>query len=434
MFQNTDASPCSTQNITLHVEDCYTSLDNKDIFQFLQYVNTWMSSCIQEHSTQNEVNITDSSEADDVYKKRMFVFFNTESIAELLRKLESFNDTYQEYYLRSTNDTSKCFSDIYLKIIKIFHIQLEGMYRELWWVYIFQKYIQICITVVIFSSGLFMTGILLVIFIKHKEMRSEPNIIVLNISICDLLSLLVIYPMQLLVYNGIYPSAILIYLQILLILSCASALSILSLSLQRFFIVTGYLKNSCFCRMKKRLKILLFFIFVWSPVILFELILYILYDVLGRSMGPKIASISMICFILLAALFLFVLPIMVTAVGCATSYRLRRSAREIPGDQSKENQARGRFRSARVINCLCLVYWISHFPISLEVLHFFFEFRFTSDLKMKYFIWTVNSLFCLNALFNPLAQIIISRQFRSLYMHYLSKCMCRGRSITQERL
>ena len=116
--------------------------------------------------------------------------------------------------------------------------------------------------------------------------------------------------------------------------------------------------------------------------------------------------------------FSCVVPVVITVINCITSYKLRKSAREIPGEEITKNQANPRYRSARVVHFLCFVYWISHFPYLLAIMYE--DYYYDHEFAIKYVVWTVNSLLFLNAVFYPLTLIKMSKMYRNLYVKYIS--------------
>ena len=341
------------------------------------------------------------------------VYLNQNDIYDLIQNIEALNETYRmyiDYYDndRPNNHTYGCYDDTNISLINHQFNKIDHMHRVTWRIYIFQKYIQHVITFIIFTSGLLMTGTLLFIFIRHKEMRSEQNMIVMNIAICDFIAITVLYPMQYLIYNFSFTEIMFTYRYIAILISSSSCLSILALGIQRLVLVSSSTK-SYQSKRSRRWRIFIFVVSVWSPGFVWLCSLKIVIEFI--AIDPVFIIEIPIVF------FSCVLPIVITIINCVTSYRLRRSAKQMPGEYIPQGQAQPRYRSARVVHFLCLLYWVSHFPFVLAVLYE----NSSSDHEfvVKYVICTVNSLFYLNAVFNPLALTIMSRSFRSFYKKYI---------------
>ena len=237
--------------------------------------------------------------------------------------------------------------------------------------------------------------------------------ILMNIAICDFITITVLYPLQHIIYNVSHSVGFIIaYTSLSLIISSASCLSILALSIQRLVLLV---KTPVSSNGTKRWKIFLFVISVWFaiPAWIFLTILFLI--VIG---GAHFIAITVVFPI---TVFSCLLPVVITVLNSVTSYRLRKTAREMPGEHVPEDQVQTRYRSARVIHFLCLVYWVGHFPFFL--LQMYGNYVYALEFGVKYIIWTVNSLFALNAVFNPLALITMSRNFRHLYKKYIFDCI-----------
>ena len=147
----------------------------------------------------------------DVVSDMYYVYFSLEDISGILRSIESYSNTYCTYLKCYQNisferSNASCSDSRYMKFIEQNLEKLSAIYSDIWWVYVFQKYIQVIISSVVLMSGILMTGTLLFIFIKHKEIRTEANMVLLNIAICDFLYIVVFYPVYFVFFNGIYTS------------------------------------------------------------------------------------------------------------------------------------------------------------------------------------------------------------------------------------
>jgi hypothetical protein len=132
----------------------------------------------------------------------------------------------------------------------------------------------------------------------------------------------------------------------------------------------------------------------------------------GRK-SAKVVSLHeflVYCFVLPGIMFIFTL---------LTARRLKRSAREMPGDVRHKTHEEARNRGAKVVTALCVVFTVSYVP-------FFMWGRIATTLgldrlELTYRIldnFTYYLLFS-NPCFNPLALYVTSHTFRRLFNGYL---------------
>ena len=95
----------------------------------------------------------------------------------------------------------------------------------------------------------------------------------------------------------------------------------------------------------------------------------------------------------------------------------------MPGERTHKAQTNARYRSSAVINFLCVVFWITHGPFMIALVYVVTGLKSEDifTLHGKYISCVFHSLFCLSAFFNPLALIIMSKQYRTLYKRYLCR-------------
>ncbi|PSN40083.1 hypothetical protein C0J52_18249 [Blattella germanica] len=370
---------------------------------------------------------------------------SVQEIQRILTLLEYCKHLCSKYVNSYTNYTSysnenQCYDSKYYKFIQVQVENLNKMYSEVETLFIFQRYIEVVILIIITGLGFIMTGTLMFIFIRHKEVRSEPNMIVLNIAFCDLL-IITTYPIPYIAVNYFYESKVIVEFYILFALTIpySSGVSILALSVQRIIIVTGCMQKCCFAKNMKWFRIFIFIFIAWGPVLIF-LTSYIfigipqLYGHNSIQQPDNSVSLTVLIIASIIMFFLFMFnvictPLLTTVINCITSCKLRQTARNMPGEIQGTcgSQQQARYRSAKVIYCLCLVFWLTHVPFNVgsgmvsiqENLHDL------SSLKFKYWLCALHGLFCSNAVTNPLALIMMSKQFRKLFERYLLKCFWR---------
>jgi hypothetical protein len=132
----------------------------------------------------------------------------------------------------------------------------------------------------------------------------------------------------------------------------------------------------------------------------------------GRK-SAKVVSLHeflVYCFALPGIMFIFTL---------LTARRLKKSAKEIPGDARQKTHEDARNRGAKVVTALCVVFTISYVP-------FFMWGRIATTLgldrlELPYRILDNITYYLLfsNPCFNPLALYVTSHTFRRLFNGYL---------------
>ena len=310
------------------------------------YVSEWLTQCINEfdkHDTKYNI----STETIITFRFDKFTspaYIRSDDIYDLIRFMEYFNKTYTayiDYYMVDppVNRSLSCYNDTFFLVSEHQVKIVEYLHKITWRIYIFQKYILPFISLIIFTAGLLMTGTLLFIFIKHKKLRSGQNMILMNIAICDFIGITVLYPLQHIMYNLSDSIGFLIaYSCLALIISSASCLSILALSIQRLVLLV---KTPVSSNGTKRWKIFIFVISVWfaTPVWLLLTIFFLIVIGGAHFIGITVAFPITV--------FSCLLPVVITVLNSVTSYRLRKSAREMPEEPISQNQVQTRYRSAR---------------------------------------------------------------------------------------
>ncbi|PSN30330.1 hypothetical protein C0J52_22926 [Blattella germanica] len=304
---------------------------------------------------------------DDIEEQRLSIgiYFH---IYNFILENKYFNNSISEnnYFNTSENYTCVCFNCEFLEFVQYMEEKVENMHESVLAVFIFQKYFQPIILVIVLTLGLSMDGILLFIFARHKSVRSQPNMIVLNIAICDLLTLLVLLPLEYSLFNGIGNSSKLIlpYSIVVSSLSYVSGMSILALSVQRYFVVTGWLKESRFAKIRENWRTLLFIMVVWGPNLcqaVFILARYVKNYL--NDYNPSLREITqqtILIQVVTSVINVLCTPLSVIVFNCITSHKLSNTAKNMPGESIQENQQQARYRSARIIYFLCLVFLLTH--------------------------------------------------------------------------
>ncbi|XP_069705173.1 neuropeptide CCHamide-1 receptor-like [Periplaneta americana] len=301
---------------------------------------------------------------------------------------------------------------------------------------IFRDYIDPPLYIFIMLIGMVWNIVLLIMFVRRKEVRTAPNIMIFNIVIADVMNLTFNLPLQ---YFGFYyPSHVrlsepvcILFISLRCMFTSASALSVVALSAQRFCATL-----SAFHNFKARSQIsstvitIVYILFIWaaaSSIVLPDTLLEkVCDDKPSGNSGRKSAKVvSLHEFIV----YCFALPGLMFFFTFLTARRLRRSAREMPGDTRHTVHEEARNRGATVVTALCIVFTISYVP-------FFMWGRIATLLsldrwKLPFRILDNITYYLLfsNPCFNPLALYVSSRTFRRLFNSYLFGWFLRRRKL-----
>lgn len=288
--------------------------------------------------------------------------------------------------------------------------------------YLFRRYVEPIVTLVIFSLGVLWDGTLLFIFFRHREVRRTYNAMLMNIAVSDMLGLVIILPIQYALYNyhneeDIFLLKLFILMVSQTVLIFVSAFSILVLSAQRYFAVTKSLQDfASRPYLQSRFHVALCIILVWGAAVGITLGLGFLLTSASddrKKLQAIVLGIAMV--FLLAAV---VLPVSVTVLNARTAVKLKQSAKEIPGIGGKTVLVKSRYRSSRVIAGLPGAFWFTHSPL------FVWMFVMISHGQSfpRYVPSVIYHLFFSNAFLNPVSLYITSRTFRKLFKKYIFRC------------
>lgn len=294
-----------------------------------------------------------------------------------------------------------------------------------------QEYIQPTMQGIIFVTGFVGNGVLLVIFVRQKDARTAPNMMLLNLAVGDLLNLFIniplfySYTMSTKWHFGLHLCKAYRFLRQLGI--SVSVYSIVAISVQRFIAVTQFNKfRTNKCRISKHLKLLLMILVVWMIGCIIAIPhtvhagIYV-ENCYGASPEddyyPK--AITLQDFILLCVIPLAI----ITLLSLLSAYQLKRSVRELPGEALVTKKLiQSRNVSSNVLIILAIVSAVSYIP--LHLLSFVYAWTdITVDQSTYYVAFAfAYTLTFGNSCFNPIALYIVSRKFRCYFNTYL---LCR---------
>ena len=291
---------------------------------------------------------------------------------------------------------------------------------------------------IIFLIGFVGNGVMIIIFARHREIRTATNVMLLNLAIGDVLNLTVNIPVF---YSyivstrwryGLHLCKAYRFLRQLGI--GVSIYSIVALSVQRFTAVTQFDIFRCHgCRIPRNLKSVLTISSVWLAGCMIAVPHTVdagIYDDNCYAASdqneyyPKTIT-------LIDLLFFCVIPLSCIIVSSFVSaHYLRRSIRKLPGETvGMQPVIQARAVSSNVLIALSIVSAISYIPLYLLLfIYAWTDFRMQPTTYYVLFTTTYTLLFG-NSCFNPIALYIVSSKFRDYFNRYL---FCRRKKTTRE--
>jgi hypothetical protein len=282
--------------------------------------------------------------------------------------------------------------------------------------------VQPVILAIVLVVGMTSNGLLLTIFVRHKETRTIQNSMLINLTVVDFLSLVVI--------------GLLDYLRIILplrlgwlgcklftffgyLLMAVSTYSVAMISVQRF-IAFWQLPSLAWCHQSQKTKYVLIAT-VWGIGCILSVPHAFVADIESKSGNCFVVSQKKTGLMESAYLITFcVVPLLITAVSSGlTAYRIRRSAREIPGEVTgQEHLKHSRMVSSTVLFALTVLLVVSYMPILLFA---FLIFAVRISVTMGTLVLVNMVTICLRFLsscLNPIVLFVMSRRYRGYIKRY----------------
>ncbi|PSN38041.1 hypothetical protein C0J52_21394 [Blattella germanica] len=275
---------------------------------------------------------------------------------------------------------------------------------------------------VIITVGLLLNGILIYIFVRHREIRTPGSAMILNLAVSDVLNLGITAPIMCIFHyphdapDNITGCRIFIFFR--QFTTSLSALSLVGLSIQRFCITFPELelrfhaiKNTCSA--SKLNVIYVSTIWMLSIVFSFPLILpESVYSFLcGRSEDHIPTSIVLTGFFFV---YCMLLPGIMISLSSFTAERLRRSVKELPSQCTSSTQLVIRNRSATIVMSLAWMFVLSHLPLwTWAIVTYWAKVnRESSSVIISEYIFKY--LLFLDSCLNPIAMYLSSGTLRKL--------------------
>jgi gastrin-releasing peptide receptor/bombesin-like receptor 3 len=290
--------------------------------------------------------------------------------------------------------------------------------------YTLKMYVNPSIYILIMTVGLVQNGTLVLIFLRHKEIRTTANIMLFNLAVSDILNLGISAPLFCMFH---YPhndpadvTLCRLYTAGRHFLLCVSALSVLALSVQRFCITAPKILYSRSNSWSLTTSPMLYVFAVWLLAFLIALPMLLSQGVYGYLCSSSTdESPTRVLFLLYALMFCVLLPSLMLFFSMLTARRLRKSAVIMPCALRHITQAHARVRSASIVTFLALVFVLTYFPLWLWAAVVYWTDPDRQSVPVLVSEYVTKYLLFANGCFNPTALCIASRTFRNLFRRYL---------------
>jgi gastrin-releasing peptide receptor len=280
---------------------------------------------------------------------------------------------------------------------------------------------------IVLVVGMTGNGLLLTIFIRHKETRTLANSMLINLTVVDFLSLVVNVLLDYLLGGQPWPLGwfgckLFIFFYYLLI--AVSIYSVAIISVQRF-VAVWQLHSLAWCHQSQQTKYVLIAT-VWGLGCILSVPHGVMYNIDSENEDCYTVAFEYRVPVHTGNLILFcVMPLLITAVFSGlTAHRIRRSVREIPGEATRLQQLRhSRMVSSTVLFALTVLFVISNVPF------FLFQFLiFVEDMYEYMSSWTfallnvvTYSLRFLNCCLNPIVLLVLTKRYRGYIKRYCGR-------------
>jgi hypothetical protein len=268
-------------------------------------------------------------------------------------------------------------------------------------------------------------GALLLMFVKYKDIRTAPNIMVFNLAVMDIMNISVNAPLYYIskyhkqwLFLGGYGCRIFATFRFLN--HSVIEFSIVGLCVQRYCAAMTTMRNPTLqWRLSVRWKTVTFVLLVWLIALVVSLPPSLVYEFPNGICFPLTTPHTKALNVFYFVIYVFVLPVTLWVFSVLTARKLKQSVRNIPGELRHRSQETSRYRSARVVTALAISYVITHIPRSVWFFCVSFFHLDRMDMKYIYIDEVTNYLIFANSCMNPLALYISSGKFRQLFKRHL---------------
>ncbi|XP_069670333.1 galanin receptor 2b-like isoform X1 [Periplaneta americana] len=282
---------------------------------------------------------------------------------------------------------------------------------------------------IIFGIGIIGNIILLTVFLKHKEMRTVPNLMILNMTVADFLTLLLnalSLSKYLITGSWVFNSelcAIETFLRDFIFY--ANIYSIVVMNVQRSIAI--FISYSCtrYPFTKRHVVFIIISVWIISGILAIYPTLNTDISVTGCLMTDYNDSSFFTNYIIITCTFSFIIPLTAIVVSaCVTTRVLKKSVQHFSGDVTGLEEVRkSRALSSNVVIALTVVFALSYGPYCTIFLILYLQ---LVPMKYEVTLFILTYLRYMNACLNPLAMFVSSKKFREHMKKYLLFWRCKG--------
>jgi hypothetical protein len=257
----------------------------------------------------------------------------------------------------------------------------------------------------LYIAAIFVNVLLVFIFIRHREIRTDRNTILLNLAVADILAVLSNASLQIIfLYVGTFDKARIYYRVMDSCLEVTTGVciySIVGLSVQRYCaVVPSYNAMHVDCQGVSTVLCVLWIAGCVPKVIEFSI-----------EMSLRVWAMRNL-------VLYYVIPPFVWRPSTSSSWRLKQSVRMITGAALRQ----GAVRNARVRSCNVLIALVAVFVVSctpIQLFRFIELWFYGGGYLFGYVDVIAYSLLSLNSRFNPVALYVASGTFSKYYNRYV---------------
>ena len=276
------------------------------------------------------------------------------------------------------------------------------------------------ILAVILVVGITGNGLLLTIFVRHKETRTLANSMLINLTVVDFLSLFlngvlehlrVIMPWQ---FGWLGCN---LFFFVCFLLFVVSTYSVSMISVQRF-VAIRQLSSFAWCYQSQKTKYVLIAT-VWGIGCILSVPRALIVGIDSKTEFCMVISFEYLGPMITSELITFcVVPLLITAAfSGVTAYRIRKSIHGIPGEATGQDQ----FKHNRVVSSNVLFALTGLFVVSYVPFFLFNSLVFLVGVNVNE--WVLVNLFFyylrfVNCCLNPIVVFVLSKRYRGYIKRY----------------
>jgi Leucine-rich repeat (LRR) protein len=298
----------------------------------------------------------------------------------------------------------------------------------------FKEILEPSILGLIFFIGVLGNGFLLFIFTRHPKMCSGPNLYLLNLTISDLLNLVVNLPLNYWdILHGSWELGLPVcklFMGMRDLTVGVTVFCVVALSIQRYcVIVHSFTQHRGFWGMSEHKIVLLSLLLVWGLAFGFALPTFLTATVERRCFfSPHGIEYTQRTWVIQLIIYCVVPVSIIALLYVRTACHLKDSVRNMPGEGKAAVQARGRNRVANMVIILTVVFSLSYIPNFVLRVLFVWSVIETTSITTHFMSFVSFCLFFCNSCFNPIALICMSTVFKDLFFRYI----CYGFTVGME--